>query len=99
MEEKAADDAESVKNGIRVPRPGMNLFLLSGETAAYFGMALDEFEAKPAVRRAEMMAHLVIKRQRENYEADLARRDQELVKKMEKEKRKPAAVSRWMLSK
>lgn len=37
------------------------------EAAAYFGIPWDEFLRKPMDRRAEMIAHLIIKATRENY--------------------------------
>jgi len=37
------------------------------EAAAYFGIPWDEFLRKPLDRRAEMIAHIIIKATRENY--------------------------------
>jgi hypothetical protein len=100
VEEKAADDAEAVKGGIRHARPRMSMIMLAFEAAAHFGIAPDEFMAKPLVRRAEMIAHLVLIRQRENYEADLVRKDADLVRKREADRKKPSAINpEWMLGK
>jgi hypothetical protein len=81
---------------VKHARPGLSIHLLAGRAAAQFGVALDEFHAKPAVRRAEMMAHVIIERQRENYEHDLLRRDEELAKKRAKLLATPSPTAHWM---
>lgn len=47
--------------------PGMSQRYLEAEAAILFGVDLASFLGLPLVRRCEMMAHLIIKRQREDY--------------------------------
>lgn len=45
----------------------MSMQFLLCEAAAYFGIPVDELKRKPVERRAEMMAHMLLKDARDGY--------------------------------
>lgn len=66
---KARED----KTGL--PPAGMRYLQL--ETAAAFGVPIDEFARRPLLRQAEMIAHLLVKGVREEYAAERLRQSAE----------------------
>jgi hypothetical protein len=66
----AKEKEEDDRWGLKIP--GMSFRYMELETAAHFGMGLDDFLLRPVERRAEMIGHVIIRSQREAYMMDVA---------------------------
>lgn len=80
----------------------MNQRFLENETALMFGLDLYSFMERPVAWRCEMMAHLIMKRERERYVAFLQEKFDDEKKRREREASgtNPHAMQmrQWMLS-
>lgn len=100
-EEEAREEAEDIASGRKLSRARRGFRHYLFEASHYFGLSYPAFQSLPVHRRAEMIAHLILKDQADRYDLDRSKEEAERREEKKRQRSKGASAFNpaWMLGK